>query len=65
MRPVTAGGKDDGYGRGRCLCRQRCGGVEGYDHGYAAADEIGCKRGQPLNLVVRVTILDRQWETMT
>jgi hypothetical protein len=43
---VTAGQKDDRYGRGRCLRRQRCGGAGGYDHGYAAADEIGCERRQ-------------------
>jgi hypothetical protein len=41
---VNAGGKDDGYGRGRGLCRQRCGGAAGYDHRDAAADEIGCER---------------------
>jgi hypothetical protein len=43
---VTACGKDDRYGGGRCLRRQRCGGAGGYDHGYAAADEIGCERRQ-------------------
>ena len=42
---VTGGRKNDGYVRGRCLRRQRSGGAGGYDHGYAAADEIGCQRG--------------------
>jgi hypothetical protein len=41
---VTAGDKDDWYGSGRCLRRQRCGGAEGYDHSHAATDEIGCQR---------------------
>src|SRR5262249_27577881 len=40
---VTAGDKDNRYGRGRCLCRQPLGGAADYDHGYAAASEIGCK----------------------
>jgi hypothetical protein len=56
---VTAGDKDDGYGRSRCLCRQGCEGATRYDHGYAAADELGCKRAEPLNLIVRIPILDR------
>ena len=45
---VTAGGKDDRCGSGRCLRRQRCGGAAGYDDRYAVADEIGCKRRQPI-----------------
>jgi hypothetical protein len=28
-------------------------------HRYAAADEIGCKRRQPIILIFRITILDR------
>ena len=56
---VTAGAKDDRYGRGRCLRRQRCGGAGGYDHRYAAADEIGCKRRQPIVLILRPAVLDR------
>ena len=35
------------------------GGAGGYDHRYAAADEIGCKRRQPIILVLRIPILDR------
>ena len=45
---VTAPAKDDGYRRGRCLSRQRCGEATGNEHGYAAADEIGCERRQPI-----------------
>src|SRR6516164_912198 len=56
---VTAGGKDDGYRGGRFLSRQRCGGVCGYDHSYAAADEIGYKRRQPIILILRIPILHR------
>src|SRR6516165_4201037 len=55
---VTAGGKDDRYGGGRCLCRTRCGEAGGKDHRYAAADEIGYKPRQPIQLVLRVPILD-------
>ena len=55
---VRADGKDDRYG-GRCLRRQRCSSAGGYDHPYAAADEIGCERRQPIELVLRITILDR------
>jgi hypothetical protein len=54
---VRAGGKDDGYGPGRCLRRHRWGGAFGYDHRYAAANEIGCERWQPIELVLRVPIL--------
>jgi hypothetical protein len=53
---TNAGGKDGGYGRGRY--RQRCIGPTSYDHGYATADEIGCKRRQPIILILRMTILD-------
>src|SRR6516162_11608499 len=56
---VAAGGKDDGYGRGRCLRRQSCRGAAGYYHRYAAADEIGCKRWQPIGLIVRPAVFDR------
>jgi hypothetical protein len=46
---VRADAEDDWNGPGRCLGRQRCGGAaEGYDHGHAAANEIGCKCGQPV-----------------
>jgi hypothetical protein len=38
--------------------RQRCGGAARYDHGYAAADEFGCKRRQPINLVLRPAVFD-------
>jgi hypothetical protein len=57
--PVTAGGKDDRYGRGRCLRRQRWLGAAGYDHRYAAVDEIGCKRRQPIVLIFRPAVFDR------
>src|SRR6516225_6402138 len=56
---VSTGTKDDRNGRGRCLRRQGCDGVEGYDHGYAAADEIGCERRQSIILILRISILDR------
>ena len=46
-------------GRGRCLGRQRCGGLVGYDHRYAAADEIGCKRRQPIILIFRPAVFNR------
>jgi hypothetical protein len=29
------------------------------EHSYAAADEIGCKRRQPIHLVLRIPVLDR------
>jgi hypothetical protein len=58
---VNAGDKDDRYGRGRCLRRQSCGGTAGYDHRYTTADEIGCKRGQPVILIIRRTILGTLW----
>ena len=45
---VSADLKDDRYGSGRCLRRQRCGGADGYDYRYAATNEIGCKCGQPI-----------------
>src|SRR6516165_5979508 len=56
---VTAGGKNDRYGRGRCLRRQSCGGGVGYDHRYAAANEIGCERRQPIGLHLRPAVFDR------
>jgi hypothetical protein len=56
---VTAGEKDDGYGRGHCLRWHRWRGAGRYDHRDAPADEIGCERRQPIHLVVRITILDR------
>ena len=56
---VTGGDKDDWYGSGRCLRRQRCGGAEGYDHSHAATDEIGCQRRKPIVLIVRPAILDQ------
>jgi hypothetical protein len=56
---VTAGEKDDGNGRGRCLGRARYGNGGGYDHGDAAADEIGGEGRQSIQLVLRITILDR------
>jgi hypothetical protein len=56
---VTIGDKDNRYGRGRCLRRYRCGGTAGYDHGHAAADEIGRKRRQPIEFVLRIQVLDR------
>jgi hypothetical protein len=49
---VNAGDKDDRYGRGRCLRRQSCGGAGGHDH-RDAAGEIGCKRRQPIILIIR------------
>jgi hypothetical protein len=55
---VNAGDEDDGYGRGRCLRRQSCGCAAGYDHRYTTADEIGCKRRQPIISIIRITILD-------
>jgi hypothetical protein len=42
---VNGGTKDDRYHRGRGFRRQCWVGPGGYDHGYAAANEIGCKRG--------------------
>jgi hypothetical protein len=57
---VTAGGKDDRYGRGRDLRLQRCLGVDGYDHRYAAADQIGCKRRQQIILIVRHAVFERK-----
>jgi hypothetical protein len=45
---VPAGGKDDWYGHGRCLRRQRCLGGASYDYRYPAADEFGCKRRQSI-----------------
>jgi hypothetical protein len=44
---------------GRSLRRQRCRGAAGYDHRYPAADEIGCKRGQPIEFILRPTVFDR------
>jgi hypothetical protein len=44
------------------LCRQRCVDADGYDHRDAAADEIGCKRWQPIipiKLIFRPAVLDR------
>jgi hypothetical protein len=55
----SADGKDDGYGGGRCLRGQRCDAVAGYDHGYAAADEIGRERRQPIILTLRLAVYDR------
>jgi hypothetical protein len=37
---------------------QRCGDAGRYNHGHAAADEIGCERRQTIHLVLRITILD-------
>jgi hypothetical protein len=31
----------------------------GYEHRNAAADEIGCKRGQPIILILRPAVFDR------
>jgi hypothetical protein len=56
---VSADGKDDRYVRGRCLRRQRWLGAGGYDHCYAAANEVGCERRQPIHLVLRIPVLDR------
>jgi hypothetical protein len=56
---VTAGVKYDRYRRGRCLRRHRCGAADGYDHGYAAADQIGRERRQPINLIFRPAVFDR------
>jgi hypothetical protein len=53
------GDKHDGYGRGGCLRRPRYGDAVGYNYGYVAADEIGCKRRQPIELVLGISILDR------
>jgi hypothetical protein len=36
-----------------------CLGAGGYDHRHAAADEIGRKRRQPIELIVRIPILGR------
>jgi hypothetical protein len=55
---VSGAEKDDGGGRGRCLRRQRCVDAARQDHGYAAPDEIGCERRQPIELVLRIPILD-------
>jgi hypothetical protein len=54
---VSSAKKDDGNGRGCCLRRQRCVDAAGQDHGYAAADEIGCERRQTIELVLRIPIL--------
>jgi hypothetical protein len=48
--------KGDRYSRGRC---QRCVDAEGYDHRDAAADEIGRKHGQPIILILCITIYNR------
>ena len=56
---VATGAKDDGYGRGRCLRRPRCGGAGGYEYRYASADEIGCKRREPIGLIFRPALFDR------
>jgi hypothetical protein len=50
---------DDRYGRGRCLRRRRCGVGDGYDHCDAAAVEIGCKRRQPIVLIFRPAVFNR------
>src|SRR5271169_2520504 len=36
----------------------------GYDHGYAAADEIGRQRRQPIELVLRPAVFDRHVLTL-
>src|SRR5262249_19798852 len=46
-------------GRGRRLRRQCCGGAGGYNHSYAAADEIGSKRRQPIILIFRPPVFNR------
>jgi hypothetical protein len=55
---VTADGKDDRYGRGRWLRRQRRGGAGGYEYRYAAADEIGCEHRQPIKLIFRPAVFN-------
>jgi hypothetical protein len=54
----SSGGEGQ-YGRSRCLRRHSCGAVAGYDHRYAAADEIGDERRQPIVLIFRPAIFDR------
>jgi hypothetical protein len=39
--------------------RSHCGGADGYDHRYAAADEIGRERRELIELVLHIPILDR------
>jgi hypothetical protein len=56
---VNAGVEDNRYGRGRCRRRQRCDGSAGCDHCYAAADEIGGKRRQPIGLALRPAVFNR------
>ena len=50
---ITTSVKDDWYGRSSCLRRQGSGRAARYDHGYAAVDEIGCERRQPIELIFR------------
>jgi hypothetical protein len=33
-------------------------------YGYAAADEIGCKRRQPIDLILRMSVLDRHAQAL-
>jgi hypothetical protein len=47
------------YGRRCCLRRQRCGGADGCDHGYAAADEIGRERRKAIGLIFRPAVFHR------
>jgi hypothetical protein len=42
----------------RLLRRQCCGGAEGYDNRYAAADEIGCEHRQPIVLILRPDVFN-------
>jgi hypothetical protein len=56
---VNSGDENDRYGRGCGFRRHYWLGASGYDYRNAAADEIGCKCGQPINFVLRIPILYR------
>src|SRR5262249_42443315 len=47
-----------------CLSHQSCGASAGYDHRYAAADEIGCEHRQPIILIFRPAVFNRHVLTL-
>src|SRR6202049_1347860 len=51
--------EDDGYSRGRRLCRQRRGSRGRGNHGHLLTNQIGCQRRQAVVLVLRPTVFDR------
>jgi hypothetical protein len=56
---ISAGAKDNGYGSGRGLRRQRRSDAVCYDYRDAATDEIGCERRQTVILIFRPAVFDR------